>query len=85
MYKFLARTNVFGIKNIQKILKDFGIVNPNIARNLRYLSHYPALLISTSKECNILLLTLSPSTMILLAMEPSLPTLGSKLGNLFFI
>lgn len=35
MYKFLTRNNTFGVKNIQNILKNFGIVNPNIARNLR--------------------------------------------------
>lgn len=36
MFKLLTRNSAFGAKNVQNILKDFGIINPNIARNLRY-------------------------------------------------
>ena len=74
MYKLLTRNSAFGIKNAQNILKDFGIVNPNIARNLRYLNLHAALLSSMSRGCSILLPTLSPSTTKLPAREPLLPT-----------
>jgi hypothetical protein len=74
MYKLLTRTNVFYVKNIQNILKDFGIVNPNIARNLRYLDLYTALQNCMSKECSILLPTPSPSTTTSPAVEPLSPT-----------
>ena len=35
MLKLVNSCNVFGLKTVQNILKDFGIVNPNIVRNLR--------------------------------------------------
>jgi hypothetical protein len=75
MYKFLTRNNTFAIKNVQNILKDFGIVNPNIARNLRLSPHYLVLQNSMSKECNTNLLTPSPNTTISPATELLLPTL----------
>ena len=81
MYKFLTRNNAFGIKNVQNILKDFGIINPNIVRNLRWKPQYLVPQNSMSKECNTLLLIPSPKTTILPATEPSLPTQDWKLGN----
>jgi hypothetical protein len=37
MFKILS-TNIFKFGNTNNILKNFGIVNPNILRNLSYLS-----------------------------------------------
>lgn len=36
MYKLLHRSVAFFSDKTQKMLKNFGITNPNIARNLRY-------------------------------------------------
>jgi hypothetical protein len=35
MFKLLTSSTAFGLKNVQGLLKDFGITNPNIVRNLR--------------------------------------------------
>lgn len=81
MYKLLTKNGAFGLKNIQNILKDFGIINPNIARNLRYPSSHQVPQTSMSKVCSTLLLILSPSTTTLPTVVPLLPTPASKLGK----
>ena len=35
MLKLATKRALFGLVNVQNMLKGFGIINPNIARNLR--------------------------------------------------
>lgn len=64
----------------QNLLKNFGIVNPNIYRNLRYQSTYLVFLNSMRVASTISLLILSPRRIKLLIQEPSVLTLELRLG-----
>ena len=65
----------------QGLLKNFGIVTPNIVRNLRYFLSNSVCLFSMRVDSDGLLLTPTPSPTKSLATEPSWPSPVLELGT----
>jgi len=81
MFKLITTNTSFTLKNVQNILKGFGIVNPNIVRNLRHSFFYLAYPIYMLPVCSITQQIPSQGTTILPVMVPLSGFLGSELGN----
>lgn len=81
MKQLLNRSLFWFSKSQQGLLKNFGIVNPNIARNLRYLNFYPALQSFMRVDSDMYPLTPTPNQTKLQAVELSSPSQEPEQGN----
>lgn len=85
MRQLLNRSLFWFSKSQQGLLKNFGIVNPNIARNLRYLYFYPVLQNSMRADSAIPPPTPTLNPTKSQAVEPSLPSQEPEQGNFLII
>ena len=81
MRQLLNRSLFWFAKSQQGLLKNFGIVNPNIARNLRYLNFYPALQSFMRVDSDMYPLIPTPNQTKLQAVELSSPSQELEQGN----
>ena len=81
MRQLLNRSLFWFSKSQQGLLKNFGIVNPNIARNLRYADFYPALQSFMKVDLAISLLTPTQNPTKSQVVEHLLPSQEPEQGN----
>jgi hypothetical protein len=81
MRQLLNRSLFWFSKSQQDLLKNFGIVNPNIARNLRYLDSYSALQSFMKVDSDIFLPTPTQNQTKSQALELLLPFQEQEQGN----